>query len=178
MLKCLDIKESAGFTAIELITSIFVFSIVGLVFGDTLAGALHLQRRAYSIQQVEENTNFVLEAMAKEVRVSQMVGADTSCPASPVNSLTIIHPVNGTITYSLSGTDVQRRVNVGETIIDTIFNTDTVQFTRLQFCIQGNNFLDQRQARVTVLVGVQSANAIQRATMDVQTTVSSRLLSN
>lgn len=180
MFKCLKVHRSkaAGFTAVETIATIFVFSTVALVFGDALTGLLSLQRRAHSIQQVEENTGFVLGAMAKEVRVSQIIDANTSCPASPASSLTMIHPVNGTITYSLVGTNVQRKVNLGETITNTVFNTDTVQFTRLQFCIQGNNPLDQKQARVTVLLGVQSVNAIQSATMNVQTTLSPRLLDN
>lgn len=169
-------KYSLGFTAIETIATIFVFSIVVLVFGRAFVDSLNLQRRAYAIQQAEENISFVLEAMAKEIRVSQITdpAGDTSCPASPSNTLTMDHPVNGTISYTLMGNNVQRTV-AGT---DTIFNSAAVQFARLQFCITGIGSLDQKQPRVTVIAKVRSADPNQQVFMDVQTTISARYLSN
>jgi type II secretory pathway pseudopilin PulG len=175
----LKIRKQGGFTAVETLTTVFVFSIVAVVFGGAFVDALNIQRRAFNIQQVEENISFVLEAMAKEIRVSEIPVASTSCPLTPGNSLTIIHPVNGTITYSLTNNVVHRLVDSGSGgPIDTTISSGTVQFNRLQFCISGANFADQLQPRVTILAGVRSTNTIQQATMDMQTTISTRYLSD
>ncbi|MDO8495189.1 MAG: hypothetical protein Q7S32_01515 [bacterium] len=172
------LKEAKGFTAVETIATVFVFSIVVVVFGDAFVHSLNLQRTAFSIQQVEENASFILEAMAKEIRVSQISGVDTNCPASPSSSLNMVHPVNGDITYTLVGNDVHRIVDSGGGPTDTIFNSNTVQFTRLQFCILGTASADGEQPRVTILAGLRSTNSLQQATMELQTTVSGRSLND
>lgn len=157
-----------GFTLVETVVTIFIFSIIITVVLSAFVSALNLQRRAFNIQQVEENGNFILESMAKEIRVSTINTSD-ACPAS---SLSVSHPINGTIVYSLSGTDLIRTVNGNQYIV----NSNVVQFSRLQFCISGNANPDQRQPRVTLVASIRSTQTKQQATIDVQTTLSQRRL--
>lgn len=158
----------SGFTLIETIVTLFIFSILITVVLSAFVSALNLQRRAFNIQQVEENGNFILESMAKEIRVSTVNTLD-ACPAA---SLSISHPINGTIVYSLSGTDLIRTVNGNQYTV----NSNVVQFSRLQFCISGNANPDQRQPRVTLVASIRSTQTKQQATVDVQTTLSQRRL--
>lgn len=142
--------------------------------GGVFVSSLDLQRRAFNIQQAEENASFILESMAKEIRVGQITGPDTVCPATPAATLSIVHPVNGNITYSLSGNAIHRNVNG----TDSVMSSNTVQFTRLQFCISGTGVDDQKQPRVTIIASLRSAKTKQQATIDIQTTLSQRFLSN
>lgn len=150
--------------------AIVVFGIIFTVIGSVFGNALSLQRRAFNAQVVGENLNNTLESIAREVRVSQLSGPDTACPGSPANTLRIIHPTNGTITYSLSGNVIHRNVNG----TDSIMSSNTTQFTRFQFCIAGTTA--GTQPRVTILGAVQSTDANQRIQQDFQTTLSQRLL--
>lgn len=167
-------NNNYGFTLVEMLTAIFLFSILMIVVGGAFVGSLNTQRTAFNIQQAEENANFTLESMAKEIRVGQVTSADTNCPSSPATTLSISHPVNGSIIYSLSGGAIHRNANG----TDTIISSNTVQFTRLQFCILGATTGDQKQPRVTILATVKSVKTQQQSSIDFQTTLSQRFLSN
>ena len=169
-----QLATSAGFTLVETLVVILIFSVIAVLMGGVFLGSLEIQRRAFNFQQAEENAGFILEAMAKEIRVSQINGPDTNCPATPAATLSMTHPVNGSIIYSLSGSVIHR--NAGG--IDTSISSNTVQFTRLQFCISGSSIDDQRQPRVTIVGSLRSTKTKQQATIDFQTTLSQRFLSN
>ncbi len=168
------LRISAGFTLIELLVATFIFGIIMVIVGSAFVNSINLQRRALNIQQAQENANFVLEVMAKEIRVAQINTADTSCPATPANTLNVTHPVNGTIIYSLSNGKIHRNVNG----VDSKISSNTVEYTRLQFCISGTTSLDDRQPRVTIIASVKSVKTKQQATIDFQTTLSQRTLSD
>lgn len=172
--KTYNLNPNSGFTLIETLLVILLFSVIMILMGGVFVSSLDLQRRAFNIQQAEENAGFILESMAKEIRVSQIAGPDTSCPTSPAATLSITHPVNGAITYSLSGNAVHRNANGA----DSIISSNTVQFTRLQFCISGTPIDNQQQPRVTIIGSVRSVKTKQQATIDFQTTLSQRFLSN
>lgn len=150
-----------------------------VLVGGAFVSSLELQRRAVNLQQAEDNASFVLELMAKEIRVSQIAGPDTNCPTMPAVTLSITHPVNGNINYSLSGNAVHRNVNG----VDSVLSSNTVEFTRLRFCVFGTAIDDQEQPRVTIIAGLKSSkykgSALrQQIITDIQTTVSQRFLSN
>lgn len=168
-------QKHAGFTLVEILTTFIVFSFIMVIFSAIFLGSSRLQKGAFNIQQAEENANYILESMAKEIRVSNISGPDTTnCPSSPAGTLSMVHPVNGNITYSLDGTSVRRTVNG----TDTTISSNTVDFTRLQFCVLGTVAGDNKQTRVTIMASVKSKATQQQASIDVQTTVSQRALSN
>lgn len=165
---------SSGFTLIETLTAFLIFSIILTVFSSVFLSSSKLQKRAFNIQQAEENASYILESLAKEIRVSKVSGPDSNCPSSPASTLSITHPVNGNIVYSLQGTSVQRTVNGTVTTI----SSNTVDFTRLQFCVLGTPSGDKKQPRVTILASVKSKKTQQQASIDIQTAVSQRFLSD
>ena len=173
-----DFKKNSGFTLIEIIIVIALTSGVFAAAAGIFVQATQMQRRAFFIQKVQENVGFILESMAKEIRVSTISTANTSCPGSPAQSLSIVHPVNGSIDYFLSGTDLHRRLPASG--IDTVLNSTDVQIARLGFCVSGNIVNDNTQPRVTILLTVTNGhpNSDHNITVDIQTTVSQRLLSD
>lgn len=165
-----------GFTLVEVLVAMLIFSVIMIVMVSVFVHSLSLQRRAFNLQQAEENASFVLEAIGKELRVAQITSpvTNSNCPASPETTLTVTHPDNGTIKYYKQGTDVIREVGG----IRGIMNSNTVEFIRLGFCVSGSATGDSRQPRVTLLATIQSKNSDNRATVDMQITLSPRVLSN
>ncbi|HEY4506549.1 MAG TPA: type II secretion system protein [Candidatus Paceibacterota bacterium] len=168
------IKNNNGFTLVETLLVIFVFSVIMVLMGGVFVSSLNLQRRAFNLQKTEDNAAFILESMAKEVRVSQITSGVTNCPSAPALSLSLNHPINGSITYSLSGNAIHR--NAGGS--DTIVSSNTVEFTNIKFCITGNAVNDDRQPRVIVFGSVRSSKTKQQAVINFQTTLSQRFLSD
>lgn len=170
----INLKPNYGFTLIETLLVILLFSTIMILMGSIFVSSLDLQRGALNLQQAEENASFVLELMAKEIRVSQVSGPDTNCPSTPAASLSIVHPINGNISYTLSGNAIHRNVNG----VDSVISSNTVEFTRLNFCVLGTPTADNQEPRVTVMAGLKSSKTKQQAVIDIQTTLSQRFLSN
>lgn len=168
--------NKGGFTLIELIVGVFIFSILMVLASGSLVPSLSLQRRALNIKRVEENGRFVLELMTRELRVANPINtADSVCPGSGSSTLSFIHPVNGSIEYFLSGATVHRRINGADSVIS---NPD-VEVTRLIFCISGNSAGDDRQPRVSIIIGLKAGGeAVESDTLYLQTAVSQRVLSD
>ncbi|MBI2676802.1 MAG: prepilin-type N-terminal cleavage/methylation domain-containing protein [Candidatus Yanofskybacteria bacterium] len=171
------IKNSeAGFSLIEFLVAITLGSVAVMVISGIFVQTLRLQRKAFFIQRVQENISLALETLAKEIRVSTISTFNTNCPASPAQLLAVAHPINGNLEYFLSGGAIHRRaVDSG---IDTTLSSSGISVTRLGFCVSGNSLDDNFQPRVTILLSVQNTNGSEVIQVDIQTTVSQRLLSN
>jgi len=166
-------RKGAGFSLIELVVAVFVFSILIVLAGGSFVGALTMQKRALNIKKVEENGRFILELMAREIRVANPINTgDSACPGPSI--LSFQHPVNGAIQYFLSGGGVYRRVNGVDAAIS---NPDTI-VSRLNFCVSGPANGDGKQPRVTIILGLTSGGALQSDALDLQTTVSQRVLND
>jgi prepilin-type N-terminal cleavage/methylation domain-containing protein len=167
-------RHSQGFSLIELLIAATVFTFVASGVTGLFVGALNIQRRATNIQRIEENALFVLESVAREIRVSRVTSGDTVCvPLDPVGTrtLTIEHPVNGIVTYqyrTLAGTGSITRNGEAMT-------ADDVSVTAFAFCVSGSG-ADNEQTRVTMPITLESVDgpANARAETSLQTTVISR----
>lgn len=168
-------KPNTGFSLFETLVTILLFSLIFMIVSGAFVMSLSIQRRAFNLQAIEENINFALEAMTKEIRVSsRMITVDTPNCAIPTTSLEFDHPVSGRIIYSLNGTAIQRS---DDGIVNNI-TSNTTEVTRLNFCVSGSTVDDRQQPRITIIASVRSTKLAQRTTIEVQTTLSQRLLSN
>jgi len=167
--------HNKGFTLVELVISVFVFSVLIGIAGGIFVSSLNLQRKAINIKKIEENGRFILEVMTREIRVANPINTpDNNCPTSPTSTLSFVHPVNGNIEYSLVNKEVHRKVETEDT---TISNPD-VEVTKLNFCISGNAGGDNKQPRVTILLSLKAGLGKEEVSLDLQTTVSQRGLSD
>lgn len=165
-----------GFTLVEMIVAVALGVAVLALIAGTFVKSVLLARRAVLVQSTQENTGFVLELMAKEIRVSTIATANTSCPALPAGVLTITHPVNGNIEYSISGGNIHRKLLSSG--IDTLLNSANTKVARMGFCVSGNALNDDAQPRVSILMTAESTEGSEVVSVDVQTTVSQRFLSD
>ncbi|HTP56803.1 MAG TPA: prepilin-type N-terminal cleavage/methylation domain-containing protein [Candidatus Paceibacterota bacterium] len=163
-----------GFSLIELLVAAAVFTYVVASIGGLFVTAINIQRRATGVQKIEENAQFALESIAREVRVSTVTSGDTDCnPVDPVATatLTIQHPVNGAVTYRYdrsSGVGILYRN-------DQAITSSDVDVASFAFCVSGSGH-DGHQTRVTMPVTIQSlgGSPSTRVTVSLQTTVTSR----
>ena len=157
-----------GFTLVELMVASLVFSIIVLSISGLFVQTLAQERRAFEAQKIQENGLFILELMSREIRVSQIQNQEsTDCSAT---SLTIIHPVNGTVTYTLNAGVLQRTAGG----VTTDLSSSDVTFSRLNFCVLGSGVADKQQARVTILASIQNKTGKEILTFNLETGVSSR----
>jgi prepilin-type N-terminal cleavage/methylation domain-containing protein len=167
-------RRQAGFSLIELLVAATVFTFVAAGVSGLFVAALNLQRRAANIQKVEENAQFAMESIAREVRVSVVTSGDTACdPLDPIDTRTLVieHPVNGTVTYqydTLGGRGALTRNGQPLT-------SDDVNVTDFAFCVSGSA-ADGRQTRVTMPMTLESGTGRSdiRAVTSLQTSVVSR----
>ncbi len=167
-------KKSGGFTIVEVLVSALVFSIIAIVVSGLFVQILDLEQRSFASQKIQENGLFIMELMSREIRVSQIVDTDQTPQGDSINctltSLTIRHPVNGTITYTLAN-GVLQRIADG---ITTDLSSSGVAFSRLNFCLMGSGPTDHQQARVAILASIQNKTGKEILTTSLETTVSSR----
>lgn len=168
-----DFQSSKGFSLIELLVAATIFSFVVAGVSGLFAQALDLQRRAVGIQKIQENSQYVMESIAREVRVSRVISADTECnPLDPATAqLTIEHPVNGIVTYRHD-----RASQTGAILRnDQPITTADVDFKSLAFCVSGAG-ADGQQTRVTIPMTVEAAagRPSMRVSTSLQTTIISR----
>lgn len=164
-------KFQRGFTIVELIVAVFVFSSVSVIASGVFVSAIKLNRKSLYIQRADENTRNILEMMAREIRVANTInGSDTNCPASSSGSLSFTHPVNGNIRYFLIGSEIHREVDNR----DSVISSKDVRITELKFCLKGLGASDQKQARVTIQMALESGQGNEMVASRIQTTLSQR----
>lgn len=170
----MTMRTQHGFSLIELLVAAAVFTFVVTSVTGLFATALNLQRRATGIQKIEENAQFALESIAREVRVSTVTSGDTSCtPIDPVATATLVihHPVNGDVTYKYdrsSGVGILYRN--GQPI-----TASSVDITAFAFCVSGSG-VDKQQTKVTIPMTLHSVGGTpaSQVSVSLQTTVTSR----
>ena len=158
--------NNRGFTVIELIVAAFVFSVTLLAVTGIFGKSVQIERGGRSAQKVQENIIFVFESMIKEIQVSEVTSANSACTAT---TLSIDHPIRGSITYSLSGGNLVKN--------GSVLNSSDVTFDTFKFCITGNGGSgngDNQSTKGTMIASVRNVIGNSVFSADLQTTVVSR----
>lgn len=71
-------KKERGFTLVELLTAMAVFSVIVIVVGGVVNSVMKAQRKTFSIQNAQEAGRFMLEMASKEIRTSLINTGDGS----------------------------------------------------------------------------------------------------
>lgn len=161
-------QKKKGLTLIELLVSISIFSIVVVVSLGLFNNIIKDQRKGLAVQNAQENARYLLNFMAKEIRMAQILTADGSSLV-----LAIDHPINGSVTYSFSGGELTREDGDGVATI----NSNDVQVDG-QFIIVGTTLGDNIQPKVTLVLQATATGSKveEQSTVNLQTTISSRPL--
>ena len=87
--------KRAGFTLVEMIVSLALFSVVAVIAIGALLKVIDANDKAQSIQSAVTNLNFALESMSRDLRTGTDYDCETSVPSLLPSSLSSVYPRNG-----------------------------------------------------------------------------------
>lgn len=146
--------KQKGFTLIELLVAMIIFAIVVTTVITIFVRGTTSQRRVFALQEIQENARFMIEKIAKEIRMSEI-----SSGSGEPSAIDIIHPVNDNVNYSFSAGQILRNgaaINSNEVTVTGKFSIDKTY-----------------QPRVTISMEVKSSSQPENK-INLQTTLSSR----
>lgn len=176
-----------GFTLIEVITALSVFTVVMTISMGSILGIFDANRKSESLKSVMDNLNFAMETMAREIRF----GTNYHCGGSGTltspldcvtggNFLTFKSQDNKQISYLINNTSIQKSNDGGITYID--LTAPEVKITGLQFFVVGSDTYasgNRQQPRVLIQVKGYAESKIQsRSSFILQTLVTQRVRDN
>lgn len=156
-----------GFTLVELVVAIAVFSAVITIVSSVFVSAVGSQRKNVGHQDVLDNARFVVESITRSIRQSAIV---TPAVSGSSSSITINHPIKGSVVYDISNNQITEN--------GIALSSAAVYVSRLNFTVSGNSSSDDTQPKVTVSISLRnaSAQADAQSFINLQTTVVPRNL--
>ncbi len=181
-----------GFTLVEVLVAMGLFSIVIVIAVGGFANALHAQREVAALVATQSNASLALEEIAREVRTGYFFcyapnappstgytwTCSSSCgpPLSPPWTCLDLHfnAADGTnVDYILSNGVLQKSENG---VIQPV-TSDNVAVKNLTFTLFGNLDGDSWDPRITISMGVAPSSTdpvLANNVLNLQTTVSAR----
>ncbi len=160
-------NKEFGLTLIELIVAIGIFGLVVTMAIGILVIALVSQRRIIALRNIEDNSRFTIESMAREVRTGKNF-------SSSVGSLSFTNAKGESVIYRLNNGIVEKSSDGGASYSAITGSETTINY--LNFYLMGQSPGDGLQPRVTITIGATSQVGNQSANLKVQTTISGRFL--
>jgi len=167
-------KSVRGFTLVEMIVAVSIFTIVVFVSVGALLAIADANRKANALRTVMDNLNFAMESMARSIRT----GDDYSCSGgdncpSGGNSLTFTDQNSQTVTYRYEAATKSISVQKGAGAFTNITSPE-VTIDSLTFYVNGVGS-DGAQPRVVISIqGTAGIIETLKSSFSVQTTISQR----
>jgi len=139
-------NKNKGFTLIELLVALGIFSMIMIGMTGTALSVMKSQRKAFSLQVVQESGRYILESMIKEIRM----GVINSSQGSGLSSLDITNSNGQDIEYQFLGNKLRRSINGG---IWQDLSSSNIKLTG-SFYIRKN--ASPNRALVTVVIEIES----------------------
>lgn len=178
----LHVPCSAGFTLIEMIVSIALFSFVMLATTSVLLSVVDADHKAQGLKTTINNLSLTLESIARNLRTGTsyvLLGRSTAtCPSPGKTGISYIDQYGSNVVYRLNGSSIE----IGKGVLYSVMTAPEISIDRFCFYLVGENPLDSLQPKILITVGgvvsVNSAAGARARTtsrFDLQTLVSERL---
>lgn len=180
-------KNQNGFTLLEMLISIGIFSILVIASVGITLGVSNAHIKASNVQSVLDNTRFSLELMSKEIRTgANFTNTGITCGAL-TNQIIKFDSTSGRRIYFLDS--IQKKIKRATSNItsivqctdDTIvrqFTADEVSVDNLNFIINGNipgPSDGQPMVSINIQISSRGAKFGSETKINLQTTVVQRL---
>ncbi|OGD31082.1 hypothetical protein A3A25_03560 [Candidatus Azambacteria bacterium RIFCSPLOWO2_01_FULL_46_26] len=166
-------KNQKGFTLIELLVSVSLFAIFVTIATGLFLSSIQGQRKVFSFQAVQDNSRYVTEFMAREMRMGK------NFLVSGGNTLTFTNQKNETVIYCLVSNNIKRAVGaVCDANSSNLTSSEVVVVDKLEFLLSGGDVGDLKQPRITIVMKLHSSGTVSavETSLNLQTTVSARKL--
>lgn len=158
------IKEKKGFTLVEMMVALSLFTIATLASISTLYTVNNASRRIQSLRSVMDNLNFAVESMSRTIRTSQEIFCGPqgtpvrNCPfefQNPSSALSMNALIYGNQVIEYRRTEVngvgfiERKVGSGPW---SAITAPEINVQSLQFYVDGADSSDLKQPMVTFII--------------------------
>jgi prepilin-type N-terminal cleavage/methylation domain-containing protein len=177
-----DKKENkfSGFTLLEMLISISLFTIVVTIAFTALLSILDVNEKAKTIKLVVNNLGMAMESMTREIRVGYNYTCDRagSLPSGndcnpPKSRIALKTSTGADVQYAFSNETIERTTDFGAPV--DILGSDVV-IESLKFYVHGSEPGDEIQPRVLIVLKGSVAHPNLNTEFNIQTTVSQRKL--
>lgn len=157
-----------GFTLIEMIVAIGLFSVVMML---SMAGFLNisdLQKKSSAIRVSNDNMNFAMETMSREIRTgsSYSEGADNSLHFTSISSNNMV--------YSLNNITHQIEISKDGGASFSPLTSSELEISKLKFVIKGEGSGDGQPNVTIIMEGSSGVSEKTKSYLNLQTTVTQR----
>jgi len=185
-------KLMKGFTLVEMVTAVAIFSMVMVIAMGALLAVLNANKQNQAIQTAVNNLNLAMEMMSREIRVGYtyhcgeggVITETRNCKLDG-KSYIAFEPFDGDsdagndqVIFKLESNRIQRSDNSGTNFL--YLTAKNVFIERLTFYVAGTDITDNIQPRVLVSLGghvdLGSIGERGRSYFNLQTTISQRLI--
>ena len=170
---------SRGFTLVEMLVSIALFSFVMIATTSVLLSVVDANRKAQGLRSAIDNLSLALDSMSRNLRTGSGYppnGNSSSCSSS----ITFLDQKTRTVTYFLQAGSI--RISRSDGLSGSL-TAPEITIDRLCFYAGGTTANDNIQPRILITVGgevskstVQGARVRTGSRFDIQTFVSQRLM--
>lgn len=171
-------KYCAGFTLLEMVISIGIFSVLVIASIGVTLGISNAQIKAANVQATQDNIRFSLELVTKEMRTGSGYRLSSICNQNQGEEISFTTSGAESRIYYLAGDRLMRLKNTSVCQSAQPLMADEVGVERLRFMVSGASpGPGDGQPRVTVSISVRSKGLKDplESRMDLQTTVVQRL---
>lgn len=183
-------KKNSGFTLIEIVVSMAIFSVVMMAVMSAFFLALRAQRVVVLEKSAAESVRFSLEFMSRQMRFAQR-SDDTTClsqvgltfESASSDELQFINAQDECIRFYLdtATNSIMYDRTIPSVLLANLTNESQVSIDSLEFIIVGSTVSpnDLDQPRVTIVIQASGGGGTveaQGVALDIQTTVTARQL--
>lgn len=186
--KQISLKSQSGFTLVEMITAVALFSIVMVVAMGSLLNVLNANKKSQSIQTTVNNISLAMEMITREIRMGYNYHCggtgDLSAPEDCLTGESLIafegysgNPAdpNDQIVFKVENQILKKSNNGGITFLP--LTSEEVVIEDFYFVVVGSDHGDFIQPKVLIVAKGYMGDKIQNRTyFNLQTTVSQRIL--
>ena len=172
-----NIKFQKGFTIIELIVSMALFTIVAVLVASIFVKSLKSQRAITDLIATSDNLYFTLEQMAREMRVGRSFWVSAAA-----DRIEFINTQGNCVSYIYVSNGIQRDAGSGLPGFCNVnykkITSDNVNITKFSVNYSGILTSDGFPTRITLVLAVSGTGEAQGYTTNIQTTTVVRNLDN
>jgi len=180
-------NKNKGFTLIELIVSLGLFTVVMMISTGALLSLSDTNKKVQSMRVAFDNLNFALESISREIRMGSVYTCNpplsspplilsrsdtgSNCKNNGYNTIAFVSQDGKTVVYRLKNSIVQRSRDGGSNFSD--LTSGNVVVNDLKFYVGGAQ-TSKNQPRVTILIKGTAGDKI-LSKFQVQTTITQRV---
>lgn len=163
-----------GFTLIELMVAVGVFSVAITASSGLFITSLRGQQRTYVVQNLADNARYAMEAMTKEMRMGSGF-ASATCDGNNCSFIShMMHRDGKNVKFSYDS--AAKKINFDDGVSELPITSANIEVTGLDFEIIGGSATSHERIVIVMQARVASNSPYTSVDITLQTTVSPRAL--